>query len=56
MPVSDELLGILVCPKCKGPLSQPAGGDSLDCGACKLRYPVEDDIPILLASEASPLD
>jgi uncharacterized protein YbaR (Trm112 family) len=56
MPVSEELLSILVCPKCKGPLKPTADGSALDCTACKLRYPIEDGIPVLLIAEAEPLD
>ena len=56
MSLSEELVEILVCPKCKGPLALTAQSDGLDCSACKLRYRVEDDIPVLLIDEASPLD
>jgi len=56
MPVSEELVEILVCPKCKGPLTLTAEGDGLDCTACKLRYRIEDDIPVLLIDEAVALD
>ncbi len=55
MAISPELLEILVCPKCKGEIVMTTGGDALDCAACKLRYRVEDDIPVMLIDEASPL-
>jgi len=55
MTISPELLEILVCPKCKGELRLTDGGDALDCGACKLRYRIEDDIPVMLIDEATPL-
>jgi uncharacterized protein YbaR (Trm112 family) len=29
--------------------------DGLVCGACKLEYPVRDDIPIMLIEEAKPI-
>jgi len=66
--VSEELLEILVCPKCKGDLqltqlgagkSEPhaaARKEALACGRCRLRYPIEDDIPVLIVSAAEPLD
>jgi uncharacterized protein YbaR (Trm112 family) len=52
-----ELLDILVCPKCKGPLEHRADGDveELVCRACALIYEVRDDIPIMLIDEAKPL-
>ncbi|MHB0949653.1 MAG: Trm112 family protein [Gemmatimonadaceae bacterium] len=63
MSLSPQLLKILVCPRCKGELDyqqgQGSAGDpsesSLVCPACRLRYPVRDDIPIMLVDEATPL-
>jgi len=55
MAISSELLEILVCPKCKGDIVLTAEGDALDCSACKLRYRIEDDIPVMLIDEATPL-
>lgn len=55
MAISPELLEILVCPKCKGDLQLTESGDALDCSACKLRYRIEDDIPVMLIDEATPL-
>lgn len=57
MPVSPDLLDLLVCPQCKGDLEyrvEPV--ESLVCHACRLVYAVEDDIPIMLIDEAKPLD
>jgi uncharacterized protein YbaR (Trm112 family) len=55
MTLSPQLLSILVCPKCKGELEYRAEEPSLVCHNCRLRYPVRDDIPIMLADEATPL-
>lgn len=55
MALSKELLEILACPKCKGALALTEAGDALDCTACSLRYRVEDDIPVMLIDEATPL-
>ena len=55
MAISSELLEILVCPKCKGEITLTPEGDALDCAACKLRYRIEDDIPVMLIDEATPL-
>ncbi len=52
MAISQELLEILACPKCKGDLEMNATQDGLVCKACKLLYRVEDDIPIMLIDEA----
>ena len=55
MSVDAQLLEILVCPKCKGDLEYRESESSLVCHACALRYPVRDDIPIMLIDEATPL-
>jgi uncharacterized protein YbaR (Trm112 family) len=55
MTLSPQLLAILVCPKCKGSLENRESEQTLVCPACKLRYPVRDDIPIMLLDEATPL-
>jgi hypothetical protein len=53
--LSPQLLAILVCPKCKGPLEYRAAESALDCRTDKLRYAVRDGIPVMLVDEATPL-
>ena len=55
MSLSPQLLAILVCPRCKGPLEYREQESSLTCPACALRYPVRDDIPVMLIDEATAL-
>lgn len=55
MSLAPQLLAILVCPKCKGPLEYREAEPCLICRQCALRYPVREDIPIMLVDEASPL-
>jgi len=55
MTLSPKLLEILVCPKCKGALEYRESEQVLLCNSCRLRYPVRDDIPIMLLDEATPL-
>jgi uncharacterized protein YbaR (Trm112 family) len=50
-----QLLDILVCPKCKGELEYREEASELVCKACRLRYEIRDDIPIMLIDEAKPL-
>ncbi len=54
--ISKELLDILACPKCKGPVALTESNDGLVCDACKLLYEIRDDIPIMLIDEAKKLD
>ena len=55
MAISRELLEILACPKCKGDVQLTEGQDGLVCQACKLLYPIKDDIPVMLIDEATRL-
>ena len=52
MPVSQELLDILVCPVCKAKVHLKQDGTGLKCEACHRVYPVRDDIPIMLVDQA----
>ena len=56
MGIDKELLDILVCPKCKGDLEMGDDEKSLNCKTCSLKYPIRDDIPVMLIDEALPLD
>jgi len=53
--ISEELLAILACPKCKGEvrLDEKLGG--LVCHKCALLYEIREGIPIMLIDEAKPL-
>jgi uncharacterized protein YbaR (Trm112 family) len=54
--ISDELLKILICPKCKGPIeyiTKPE--EKIICRACKLVYEVKNNIPVMLPDEAKPM-
>lgn len=55
MTLSPELLEILVCPQCKGELEYRDDPEALLCHACRLSYRVDDDIPVMLIDEATPL-
>ena len=52
MPVSPELLEILVCPVCKAPVHLKEDGSALKCVECHRVYPVRDDIPIMMVDQA----
>ena len=53
--MDQQLLDILACPKCKGPVKLDEASKGLVCNACRLIYPIEDDIPIMLVDEARPI-
>jgi uncharacterized protein YbaR (Trm112 family) len=52
MPVDKELLDILVCPSCHGTVEYHPDQEVIVCTKCGLRYPVRDDIPVMLIEEA----
>ena len=56
MALSEELLNILACPKCKGDIYINNTNDGLICDNCKLLYEIRDDIPIMLIDEAKSID
>jgi uncharacterized protein YbaR (Trm112 family) len=53
--IDRKLLSILVCPVSKAPLEYNKEKQELICRASGLAYPVRDDIPIMLESEARQL-
>jgi len=54
--INQDLLDILVCPQCKGPVALTEKKDGLVCSACKLEYEIRDDIPIMLIDEAKSIE
>ena len=53
--MDPKLLEILVCPICKGPLLHRKSYHELICKADRLAFPIKDDIPVMLESEARTL-
>lgn len=54
--METRLFDILVCPISKGPLELDRARNVLISRAERLVFPIRDGIPVLLASEATPLD
>ena len=52
MPISEQLLEILVCPACHAKVELKPDGSGLKCVDCKRVYPIRDDIPVMLLDEA----
>ncbi len=53
--IDEELLKILACPKCKQSVHYNDSNDGLVCDSCQLKYPIRDDIPVMLIDEATSL-
>ncbi len=56
MSLSPALLELLVCPLTKTPLIYDQGKQELVSKAARCAYPIKNDIPVLLESEARPLE
>ncbi|MDB6096507.1 MAG: hypothetical protein JWM09_785 [Francisellaceae bacterium] len=50
--MDSKLLDILVCPICKGKLIYKKEEKEFICKADRLAYPIRDEIPVMLESEA----
>jgi uncharacterized protein YbaR (Trm112 family) len=55
MGIDKQLLEILACPLCKGPLVYNKDKQELVCKVDRLAYPVRDDIPIMIEEDARAL-
>ena len=53
--MDNNLLEILVCPVTKGPLIYDKSKQELVSLSARLAYPIRDDIPIMLESDARTL-
>ena len=61
MTVSADLLAILRCPESRQPLEYVAPGldgpgEALFCAQSRLKYRIDDGIPVMLVEEAERLD
>ena len=53
MALDAKLLVILACPNCHGEVEYKEAEQVIECrGECHYRYPVRDDIPVMLIEEA----
>ena len=53
MPLAPALLDMLVCPKSKQPLVYFEQEGFLLCPSSRLRYRIENGVPVLLVDEAT---
>ena len=52
MPISQDLLEILVCCVCKAKLELKPDLSGLKCVECHRVYPIRDDIPVMQLEDA----
>jgi len=54
MALDADLVALFRCPRCHGALVESREPLGFGCEACRLLYPVEDDLPTFLVEEARP--
>lgn len=54
MPISQDLLEILVCPACRSKVELLEDQSALACRNCGRSYSIQDDIPSMLIVEECP--
>lgn len=54
--IDPKMLELLVCPITRGRLHYDAERQELISEKAKLAFPIRDGVPIMLASEARPLE
>ena len=50
--IDPELIEILACPDCKSDVEFKE--NSIICKGCGRKYPIKDDIPVMLIDESEP--
>lgn len=53
--LSEDLINILACPRCKGNLEYVKDKDILVCRKCNIFFEIREGIPILLPDAGKPL-
>lgn len=54
--IDPKMLGVLVCPKTRGPLTFNSETNELISKKAKLAYPIREGVPIMLIEEARKID
>ncbi len=54
--MDKKQIDMIACPECHSKLTYDKAAKELVCDKCKLAYPVQDGIPVMLVDEARKLD
>lgn len=52
MSLNSDLLAILACPLCHGPVHPVDDETGIECPSCQCVFPVRDKIPVMIQEEA----
>jgi uncharacterized protein len=51
--LDKKLIDIIACPSCKGKIIYNEIDNNASCKECKINFPVENGVPILILSKAN---
>lgn len=54
--MDKKQIELMACPECHGKLAYAKSSKELVCDSCKLAFPVQDGIPVMLIEEARKTD
>ena len=53
MKITEEFVEMMICPACQSKVRLREDGSAIKCLSCKRVYPIEDDMPMMLADKAT---
>ena len=53
MKITEEFVEMMICPACGSKLRLREDGGAIKCLGCRRVYPMEDDMPMMLADKAT---
>ena len=54
--MNEKQRQLIACPECHNKLSYDKSNKELVCEQCKLAFPVQDGVPVMLIEQARKLD
>ena len=53
MKITEEFVEMMICPACQSKVRLKDDGSAIKCLSCRRVYPIEDDMPMMLADKAT---
>ena len=53
MKITEDFVEMMICPACGSKLRLKEDGGAIKCLGCRRVYPIEDDMPMMLADKAT---
>ena len=52
MKITEEFVEMMICPACQSKVRLKEDGSAIKCLGCRRVYPIEDDMPSMIADKA----